>query len=122
MAKGDPLHDDQPSLIHHSVCGSDCVSSFNVDSDIRSDIPHEASWPECFPLKSTVELVTKWGLDPGSIVTRLANPLGGRLFHNMDSLRIIGANRVQAYFPQEATCAKESSGSSYCLRVCSCST
>merc|ERR1712105_206491 len=77
----------------HSACGSGCVISFNVDCDIRSDIPREADWPECFPLQSAVELVTQWGLDPSSIVTRLANPLGGRLVHNMDSLRIIGANR-----------------------------
>ena len=92
-AKGEPSHDDHSSLISHSVCGVDCVSSFNVSCDIRSDIPREASWLECFPLKSTVELVTKWGLDPESIVSRLANPLGGRLIHNVDSLGIIGANR-----------------------------
>ena len=68
-AKGEPSCDDQSSLIHHSVCGADCVSSFNVGCDIRSDIPHEASWPDCFPLKSAVELVTRWGLSPVSIVS-----------------------------------------------------
>ena len=108
--KGDLLHDVQSSRIHHSACGSGCISSFNVGCDIRSDIPREVDWPECFPLQSAVELVTQWGLDPSSIVTRLANPLGGRLVHNVDSLRIIGANR---WVHRTAT--------HYCLRGCSCS-
>ena len=88
--KGEPSHDLHLSMFSLPTCGVDCVSTFNVGSDIRSDILHEASWPDCFPLKSAVELVTRWGLSPESIVSRLAKPLGGRLIHNMDSLRIIG--------------------------------
>merc|ERR1712074_379754 len=73
----------------------------NVGCDIRSDIPWEVDWPKCFPLQSAVELVTQWGLDPSSIVTRLSNPLCGRLVHNVDSLRIIGANM---WVQRTATC------------------
>ena len=45
------------------------------------------------PLQVAVEFVTKCGLSPETITSRLAKPLGGRLSNNVDSLEIIGADR-----------------------------
>ena len=47
---------------------------------------------DCFPLKSAIEIVTNWGFNPETIVSRLLKPLGGRLSHNVDSLGILGAS------------------------------
>ena len=48
-------------------------------------IPCQADWPVSFPLQSTVELVSAWGLQPEIIVSRLSDQLGGRIAHNVDS-------------------------------------
>ena len=56
-----------------------------------SSIPHQADWPVSFPLQSTVELVSAWGLHPETIVFRLLKQIGGRIAHNVYSYEKIGA-------------------------------
>ena len=71
LTMGELHFDKHVEMSCHLACSQKCVSLCNVGCDIRSYIPHEAHWPDCFPLKSTVDLVTSWGLSPESIQSRL---------------------------------------------------
>ena len=84
-AKGESCNDLHLRMLSQSACSKECVSPFNVNCDLRFDIPCEANWQDCFPLKSVVELVASWGLSPESVSSRLASPIGGRLVNNMNS-------------------------------------
>ena len=50
-----------------------------------STISNLVDWPVSFPLQSIVELVSAWGLQPETIVSRLSVQLGGKLAHNVDN-------------------------------------
>ena len=57
-----------------------------------SSIPRQADWPGSFPLKSLVELVSTWGLQPETIISKLSKQLGGRITHYVDCYEKIGTH------------------------------
>ena len=83
----------QPSSDLEACHGCGVLSNKTVSS-----IPCQADWPVSFPLKSTVELVSAWGLQPDTIISRCSVQLGGRIAHNVSSYEKIGTQWSQIDF------------------------
>ena len=66
-----------------------CLGCGALSDKTVSIIPHQADWPVSFPLQSALELVSAWGLQPETIVSRLSVEIRCRIAHNVNSYKKI---------------------------------